>query len=95
MTLRAAIRKWSGNNSADSYVAGVSRASGISPDTKITKELLNSPQGIVLVKAMARHEAGREFPMSDDQWKEAQRRAFGPKTGQTGGFKSLTAGDIV
>ena len=77
MTLRSAIRRWSGNNSADSYVSGVSRATGISPDTVITKELLNSPKGIALAKAMARHETGHDYPMTDQQWQGAQEMAFG------------------
>lgn len=61
MPLAAALKKWSGGNNADAYTANVTKATGLSPDTVITADLLRSPQGIELAKAMARHEAGRDF----------------------------------
>lgn len=80
MTLRAAIAKWSGNNSPTQYASLVSKASGIGPNEVITKELLASPRGVAMVKAMARHEAGRDFPLSDTGWQQAQAKAFGGAT---------------
>lgn len=76
MPLAAAINKWSGGNNSGQYVAAVSRATGITPDTPITPELLQSPQGVALVRAMAKHETGREFPMAPEQWQQAQSMAF-------------------
>lgn len=76
MPLSAAIAKWSGNNNAPQYVDMVSRTTGLTPDTVITPELIRSPQGIALARAMARHEAGRDYPLSPEQWGEAQSRAF-------------------
>lgn len=75
--LGAAITEWSGGNSSPGYIAAVSRATGLNPGTIITPELLQSPQGIGLAKAMARQEAGREFPMTNEQWARAQAIAFG------------------
>jgi hypothetical protein len=77
MPLSAAIQKWSGGNSAPQYVQMVSKATGLTPDTVITPELLRSPQGVQLVQAMAQHEAGRPYPMTPEQWQAAQSRAFG------------------
>jgi len=77
MPLSAAIAKWSGGNSAPAYIQRVSRETGIAPDAMLTNDLLRGPQGLALVKSMAAHEAGRPFPMSDDQWQVAQSRAFG------------------
>ena len=79
MSLSAAIAKWSGGDNAGAYVRRVSAATGLSPDTVITPELLRSPQGVQLVQAMAQHEAGKPFPMSGEQWQEAQSRAFDPQ----------------
>lgn len=76
MPLSAAITKWSDGNSSPQYVASVARATGLSPDTPITPALLQSPQGVSLAKAMARQEAGRDFPMTDEQWMRAQGLAF-------------------
>lgn len=77
MRLADAISKWSGGNASGQYVASVSRATGLRPDTIITPELLQSPAGIDLSRAMARVESGGEFPLSNQQWANAQSRAFG------------------
>ncbi len=76
-TLGEAIKKWSGGNDSRAYADSVSRATGLPLDTKLTHDVLAGPQGIKLAQAMARVEAGREYPMSDEQWGNAQRRAFG------------------
>ncbi|WP_454917087.1 hypothetical protein [Xanthobacter sediminis] len=72
MTLSGAISKWSGGNSADAYASSVAKATGLGPDTVLTKDMLANPSvAVPLAKAMARIEAGRDFPMSDDQWSAA------------------------
>jgi hypothetical protein len=80
MPLSAAITKWSGGNSSPQYTALVSKATGIAPGEVLTPQVLASPRGIALTKAMARQEAGGEFPLSDEGWARAQSRAFGGKT---------------
>lgn len=72
----AAISKWSGGNSVDAYL-GQLKAAGIDPNAPLTQELLSSPQGITLARAMAQHEAGQPYPLSDEQWRAAQSMAFG------------------
>lgn len=76
-TLRQAITRWSGGNSVDSYLAGIKKETGIDENTVLTAEFLRDPsKAIPLVKAMARHEAGKDFPLTDAQWKEAHKLAF-------------------
>ena len=75
-TLTDAINEWSGGNNVETYVGAVSAATGIKPDEPITPELLRSPRGIQLVKAMAQHEAGRSGAIDDETWARAQGRAF-------------------
>ena len=72
MPLGDAIRKWSGGNSSDAYIASVAQATGLSPNEPIGPNILANPQvAIGLGKAMARYEAGRDYPMSDEQWQAA------------------------
>jgi hypothetical protein len=79
MSLAAAVQKWSGGNNAMSYTSALASKLGMDPSAQITHEMLRGSQGVELAKAMARHEAGRSFPMSDTQWQAAQQWAF---TGQ-------------
>lgn len=76
-TLGGAISEWSGKNNAPQYTAAVSQATGIPVDAPITSEMLHDPKfAIPLAKAMAKHETGRDYPMSDDQWGQAHAMAF-------------------
>lgn len=75
LTLRAAVHRWSGGDSGG-YVRTVAELSGVGPDEVVTAELLASDRGLVLVKAMARWEAGREFPLSNAQWRAARAIAL-------------------
>lgn len=77
-TVEQAIYRWS-NGTNPAYPEFVEKTTGISRNTVITPEFLNSPQGIALAKAMARYEAGHqrgEYPLSDAEWMKAQRLAF-------------------
>ena len=77
MPLGAAISKWSGGNNSPAYIASVSQATGLPPDTPLTPEVLKNPQvAIPLAKAMAKVETGRDYPMTDDQWQQAHAMAF-------------------
>jgi len=77
MPLSAAIAKWSGGNSSPAYAEFIQKQTGLSPDTVLTRDTLAGPQGLALAKAQARWEAGKEYPLSDDQWRTAQAKAFG------------------
>lgn len=77
MTLADAIRKWSGGNSSPAYVDTVARRAGLSPDTRITADMMRNPDvAIPLARAMAGWEAGRPSPLTDADWRTAHGRAF-------------------
>lgn len=78
MTLGAAIRKWSGGNSSSAYLAFLEKHSGVSATEPITSGLLAGPRGLALMKAQAQWEAGKPYPMSDAEWKQAQAMVFAP-----------------
>lgn len=76
MTVKAAIAKWSGGNHVGTYLAVMQRR-GIDPDTMISKEKLRDPEwALMFAKAMAWHEAGQDYPLTDDDWRMAHRQAF-------------------
>lgn len=76
-TVQAAIAKWSGGNWVQSYLNMLRTKAGISPDEMITKDKLrNSEWAIRFAKAMAWHEAGKEYPLSDEHWMMAHQQAF-------------------
>lgn len=76
-TVRAAITKWSGGNYVGSYLAVLKRKGDIDPDTMITKSKLRDPEwAIRFAQAMAWHEAGQDYPLSEDDWRRAHRQAF-------------------
>lgn len=89
MPLGSAITKWSGGNSAPAYAQHIMQATGLPPNTVITPQLLRSPQGVALAKAMADWEAGGRSPLGPQDWTRAQQRAFGGQSadlsGQIGG----------
>jgi hypothetical protein len=75
--LAHAIRTWSGGNSWPEYVAFLTRhAPELSATTLVSDALLSSPLGLALVKAQAWMEAGQEYPMTDDEWAQAQALVF-------------------
>ena len=77
MRLRDAIKRWSGGNHIQSYLDVIWDQAQIPPDMLITREMIRNPEfGVKLAKAMAWHEAGEGFPLTDDQWRQAHREAF-------------------
>jgi hypothetical protein len=79
--LQDAIHTWSGGNYVSSYVAFLMRrVPGLTPDTVINDAFLNSGQGLAMMKAQAWHEAGKPYPMTDAEWREAQALVFKPKS---------------
>jgi hypothetical protein len=78
LTLRNAIYKWSGHNSATAYAKSLAdHIPGLSLDTVITIPFLRSDSGWKFMKLQAQWEAGRVYPMTDAQWQAAQKLAFG------------------
>lgn len=80
MTLRAAITKWSGGNWSQPYANFLTQHTGLAMDTMVTPVLLSGPIGLLLMKYQAQWEAGRPYPMTDAEWKQAQQLAFGITT---------------
>lgn len=79
LTMKAAITKWCGAIHVDSYMKVLKAECGIEPDETLSAEALADPvRAIALAKAMAKQEAGRAFPMSDEQWKLAHAFAMKP-----------------
>jgi uncharacterized protein (TIGR02594 family) len=78
LTLEGILAKWSGGNSVGAYVVNVSLATGLAPKARVTRAFLDdADEAIALAKAMAAHEAGKEYPMSDEEWDEAYALATG------------------
>lgn len=78
LPLAEAIRKWSGGNASDAYVANIAKRTGLSPDTVLTPEFFSDAgRSIPLARAMAAHEAGADYPLSDEQWSRAFQMAQG------------------
>lgn len=77
MPLSGAVAKWSGGNSSPAYTNFITKQTGLAPDTVLTPDLLAGPQGLALAKAQAHWEAGKAYPLSDEQWRSAQAMAFG------------------
>lgn len=95
-TLAAAITTWSGGNYVSSYLRFLTdRVPGLTTSTVIDEAFLRSPNGIAFMKAQAWHEAGKPYPMSDDEWKEAQRRVFATKAPATATTKAATTAVVV
>lgn len=85
--LEEAIHTWSGGNYVSSYLNFLmKRVPGLTPDTIIDDAFLNSGVGLAFVKAQAWHEAGKPYPMTDAEWREAQALVFKP-----GASKAKTA----
>lgn len=69
-TVGEAISKWSGGNSVSSYLSVLSEA-GFNADQNVSEIMASPDSAVAFAKAMARHEAGSEYPMNDEQWQEA------------------------
>ena len=77
-SLQAAISTWCGSYWSGEYGASVEAACGITGGELLTKAMIRDPaKAIPLCKAMARVEAGRDYPMDDAGWVTGHRMAFG------------------
>lgn len=76
-TLADAIKKWSGGNDVSTYLGVIQRETGLKPSDVLTPEMMRNPEiAISIAKAMAVQEAGKPFPLSDDQWMQAHTLAL-------------------
>lgn len=76
-TIQAAITRWCGGFYVSTYINVLERETGVTRHSKLTTEMLKDPDvAIPLARAMALQEAGREYPMSDAEWKQAHALAF-------------------
>lgn len=80
LSLQAAVTKWSGGNSSPAYINFLISHTGLTPTSLISKSVLSSPTGLKLMKAQAQWEAGEPYPLSDEEWAEAQKMVFGKST---------------
>ena len=77
-TIEKAISTWCGGYYASAYGKALEANGGVKASDPLTKDLLKNPEfAIALCKAMARVEAGKEYPMTDAEWQEAHAMAFG------------------
>lgn len=87
LTLKAAILKWSGGNWSQPYADFLVSHTKIALTDNVSSTLLASGQGLALMKYQAQWEAGKPYPLTDDQWAQAQAMVFAvvttvPKTGK-------------
>lgn len=76
--IRQAIATWCGGYSTNTYAKVLQAKAGVTPETKLTPDLLADPAFTVpLCRAMAWQEAGRDFPMDEAGWQRAHEMAFG------------------
>lgn len=81
-TIEKAIKKWCGGYYAMSYLKILDDKAGIKATDILTKRMVKDPDiAIPIAKAMAWQEAGRDYPLDDDEWKSAHAMAFGGEIG--------------
>lgn len=76
-TLSEAIATWCGGIRAPSYLRLIEQHAGLAPDVVLSEAFLHNPdKAIPLAQAMARHEAGQDYPLDDAGWRRAHSMAF-------------------
>lgn len=96
LTLAAAMKKWTGNNSPEAELRLALKEIDATPDTVLTRDFLQNPlTAISFAKGMAENETGKPFPLSDDEWMKAHTLAFpaAPKNG-AGNWMDLARADL-
>lgn len=78
MTLEKAIEKWCGNYYAAIYLKVLKDRASVEPSSVLTKAMLaDGDIAIPIAKAMAWQEAGCDYPLKDEEWREAHQMALG------------------
>lgn len=76
-TLAKAIETWCGAIRAQSYLRLIEQQTGLKGDVVLSEAFLRDhEQAIALARAMARHEAGVDFPLDGNGWLQAHAMAF-------------------
>lgn len=82
LTLGDAIRKWSGGNNVNSYLTVIESSTVYNRGDYLDRDLIENPESAIpLARAMAKHEAGRDYPMSLAEWENAHRLFMDVKRG--------------
>lgn len=76
--LSKAIETWCGAIRAQSYLRLIEQQAGFKPTEVLSEDFLRDPEkAVALAKAMARHEAGKDYPLEPNEWLEAHAMSFG------------------
>lgn len=76
--LSKAIETWCGAIRAQSYLRLIEQQAGFKPTEVLSEDFLRDPEkAVALAKAMARHEAGKDYPLQPNEWLEAHAMSFG------------------
>lgn len=71
-TVRQIITKWCGGFYPGTYLAVLKEKAGVTADTVLTRDMLcRADVAVPLAQAMAWQEAGRDYPMGEDEWRQA------------------------
>lgn len=75
--LQQAVSTWCGDYWSGAYAKNVEAACGIAGGDVLTRDLVRDPlRAIPLAQAMAKVEAGRDYPLDAEGWREAHVMAF-------------------
>jgi hypothetical protein len=69
-SVRQAIAKWSGGNNVSSYLS-ILQSAGFTADQSVAEIMASPEDAIAFAQAMARHEAGQDFPLDNSGWQQA------------------------
>jgi hypothetical protein len=69
-SVRQAISKWSGGNNVSSYLS-ILQSAGFTADQSVAEIMASPEDAIAFAQAMARHEAGQDFPLDTSGWQQA------------------------
>lgn len=84
MSLAAAIRRWSGENSPAEYAKFLQkRVPGVTLNTQLTPEFFQSEDGLKFMIAQSQWEAGKPYPMTEAQFRAGQNLAFAKTVHET------------
>lgn len=76
-TVRQAIEKWCGGFYVSTYLRVLEEQAGVSRDARLTRAMICNPDvAIPLARAMAWQEAGRDYPLEDEGWRQAHALAI-------------------
>ena len=82
-TLAEAIATWSGGNHVNAYLNTIESRAGIPRTVFLDDDFLGDTRRMVLLaKAMAYHEAGKVYPLSDDGWVEGFSKSLSKINGE-------------